>query len=260
MRNRLRTRVAASAAGGALALTALAVPGAQADAPQHRTQPPTTRVDGGYPPANRVIVGTTTPNTLTVNFWASDPVLVERLGARLFQGTSPTEAQRWWHPAKTKCTGSAFEQYCTATFVFDPRGPLANVHAGKWGVQVWAAGTDHVQKTAGHFMLKRAAKMAINATPEPAKRGRTITVNGSFTRANWDTNTYTGYARVPVVLSEREPDRAHYGRIATVATDAKGLLKARITAKDDRFFRYSYNSDFTTDIAISYGDYVDVRR
>ncbi|MGW5678389.1 calcium-binding protein [Streptomyces sp. NPDC003860] len=257
MRNRLRTRTATSAVGATLALTALVVPGAQAAASP--VPPPPTTVDG-YASNTRFVVGTTAPKTVTVTFWATDPFLVKRLGARLFQGSSPADAQRWWHPTKTACTGSATRKHCTATFVFDPRGRLANVHAGRWGVQVWAAGTDDVQRTTGYFVLKHASRLTVNATPEPAKRGRTITVHGRLTRANWDTGTYTGYAGVPVVLSEREPDRPHYARIGTATTDRKGFLKARITAKDDRLFRYSYNSDITTDLAISHGDYVDVRR
>ncbi|MEU9604962.1 hypothetical protein [Streptomyces sp. NPDC048057] len=116
MRNRLCTRAAAPAVGATLTLTALVAPGTQAAASP--VPPPPTTVDG-YASNSRFVVGTTAPKTVTATFWATDPLLVKRLGARLFQGTSPADAQRWWHPTKTTCTGSATRKHCTAAFAFN---------------------------------------------------------------------------------------------------------------------------------------------
>ncbi|WP_107069520.1 hypothetical protein [Streptomyces durhamensis] len=45
--------------------------------------------------------------------------------------------------------------------------------------------------------IKRYAELATTqATPEPVTKGKTLTVTGTLTRADWNTNTYTGFAAI----------------------------------------------------------------
>ncbi|MDH6221758.1 hypothetical protein [Streptomyces pseudovenezuelae] len=39
-----------------------------------------------------------------------------------------------------------------------------------------------------------------HASPDPVKKGKTLTVTGTLTRANWNTNTYAGYSGQKVKL------------------------------------------------------------
>ncbi|MFF7359131.1 hypothetical protein ACFZA1_42090 [Streptomyces filipinensis] len=49
--------------------------------------------------------------------------------------------------------------------------------------------------------IKRYAELATTqATPEPVTKGKTLTVTGTLTRADWNTNTYTGFAAQKVAL------------------------------------------------------------
>ena len=46
--------------------------------------------------------------------------------------------------------------------------------------------------------IQRYSKLSVNASPEPVAKGKTITVTGKLTRANWETHDYRGYTNQPV--------------------------------------------------------------
>jgi hypothetical protein len=56
--------------------------------------------------------------------------------------------------------------------------------------------------------LKRAAKVTVNAAPEPVAKGKKITVTGKLTRANWETKKYGGYGGRTVELQFRQTGAA----------------------------------------------------
>ncbi|MFE6955559.1 hypothetical protein [Streptomyces sp. NPDC057696] len=55
----------------------------------------------------------------------------------------------------------------------------------------------------GGVQVKRAARVSVNAAPEPVPKGKAITVNGSLTREDWVKHTYTGYGSQYVKLQFR---------------------------------------------------------
>ncbi|WP_241192456.1 calcium-binding protein, partial [Streptomyces sp. ADI96-02] len=173
----MRMRNSAAVVTGALALSVLAVPAAQADGFGDTAITKVT-VNGG----KNVVVGTSGAKKFTVTVAAKDDSGIA--GARIdLYGPSFGVLMS----NRTTCSGGT----CTASFTVDPKVDLAynNGAAGTWYVDAWVDGKDGDYiwtKKAKSFKLLRAAKLTTNASPEPVKKGKTITVTGKLTRANWD--------------------------------------------------------------------------
>ncbi|MGW5641132.1 hypothetical protein, partial [Streptomyces sp. NPDC003832] len=103
---------------------------------------------------------------------------------------------------------------CTTSFTVNahlrPGGDdpvdLANAQAGTWKVDALVDSHDGASVFAPgvtSFGLKRAARLTVDAAPEPVAKGATITVTGKLVRANWDTYRYAGYTGQAVKLQFR---------------------------------------------------------
>ncbi|WP_405820006.1 hypothetical protein OG241_31405 [Streptomyces sp. NBC_01390] len=108
-------------------------------------------------------------------------------------------------------------------------------------------------------LLQRASRLTANATPEPVKKGRTITVTGKLTRANWDARNYGGYSAQPVKLQFRKNGTSTYTTVKTIKTNTKGDLKTTVKATADGFFRYVFAGTTTTSPVNSAADFIDVK-
>ncbi|MFD3474345.1 DUF5707 domain-containing protein [Streptomyces sp. NPDC058695] len=297
---RIRATVAASL--GALALTAIAVPAAQAAdhsgvrgaasqattfAAQATSQTAKATafsaasasddqlgdtaisnvvVNGG----KDVVLGTTATKTITVTFTATDDSGIDTSTgyAVLYHGTDMDNSDAGAVPSQqvgdeTNCkTTGATTATCTMTVTIDPRANLANYAAGSWKTWAIAGGTDgdYSQKeNARTFSVKRYSKLTTNASPEPVTKGKTITVTGSLTRANWDTSKYMGYTKQPVKLQFKKKGAASYTTVKTVTSSSTGGLKTTVTAASDGYWRYSFAGTSTTPSVTSTSDFVDVR-
>jgi hypothetical protein len=134
--------------------------------------------------------------------------------------------------------------------------------AGGWKVLAGAQDTrDEWTEidVAGTANFKRYAQVTVNASPEPVKKGRTITVTGKLTRANWDSGTYTGYQSRPVQLQFRKKGSSVYTTLKTVTSGAGGTLKTTAKARTDGYFRFVFTGTPTTGPSTATGDFVDVR-
>jgi hypothetical protein len=107
--------------------------------------------------------------------------------------------------------------------------------------------------------LKRAAKATADASPEPVTKGRTITVTGKVTRANWSTKKYDAYSGRTVSLQFRAKGADTFKTVKKATTSSTGGLKATVTASVDGSYRWVYYGNSTTGAATSAADYVDVR-
>jgi len=139
---------------------------------------------------------------------------------------------------------------------------LANANAGTRSVDALADANDGDSVFApgvGSFGLKRAARLTVNAAPEPVARGARITVTGTLVRANWDTYRYAGYAGRTVQLQFRPKNSSTYTTVATVNTSNTGTLRTTVTAVKDGYWRWNFTGTPTTGPAKATGDYVDVR-
>jgi hypothetical protein len=99
-------------------------------------------------------------------------------------------------------------------------------------------------------------KLTVNAAPEPVKKGKTITVTGAPTRANWDAGKYSSYGNQSVKLQFKKKGATAY---STVKTSTAGVLRTAVTASVDGACRYSFAGTTTIPAVNATGDYVDVR-
>ncbi|MFD7389011.1 calcium-binding protein [Streptomyces sp. NPDC059852] len=139
---------------------------------------------------------------------------------------------------------------------------LTNAQAGTWSVDALAEtvdGTSVFAREAGSFSLKRAARLTVNASPEPVARGARLTVTGRLVRADWDTYRYTGYAGRAVRLQFRPKNSSTYTTVATATTNRTGDLRITVKAARDGYWRWNFAGTATTGAAKAAGDYVDVR-
>jgi uncharacterized membrane protein len=255
----MRTRATVAAVSGALALSAFAVPAAQAD----------TR-DGGYGDTtitkvvvdgdNKVSVGTSAAKTIKVSVTAKDDSGIE--SADEFTLSGPDNG--FFLTSQPTCTKvDSTTSTCTASVLVDPKVDyLTNASAGTWYVDAWinANDGDYIWKEkAGSFKFQRASKLTANASPEPVKKGKTLTVTGKLTRANWESLKYSGYSAQSVKLQFRKNGSSTYTTLKTIKTNTYGDLKTTVTASTDGYYRYSFAGTTTTPAVNATGDFVDVQ-
>ncbi|MFE7274216.1 DUF5707 domain-containing protein [Streptomyces sp. NPDC057623] len=253
-----------SALLGTLAIAALLTPGAQAAEVVGNADVGDFRITGGGGSGNDVVLGTTDSRTITVKLTASDDSGISSADFTLYHGSSRTNADAVLKPSEAApvCTAAGTTSVCTRHYTIAPRRDLTNSLAGIWKVSVEAHANDgDYVKADGHttFFMKRYAKLTANASPEPVAKGRTLTVTGKLTRANWDTHDYRGYTNQRAYLEFRRPGTDYYESLGYTTTNSTGVATAKVTATTDRYWRYDFRSTMTTRGVKATGDFVDVR-
>ncbi|MET7762183.1 DUF5707 domain-containing protein [Streptomyces sp. NPDC005393] len=283
----MRATMAAATVSGALALAAFAVPAAQADQGAARpdaasrfgiqsskagfratgaTAAPTiskVTINGG----KDIVVGTTSSKTVTVSVTASHPSGISDAFVDLWHGTDPdNDFDGYLVPNEDEATctaSSATTSTCELTITVDPQADLVNSLAGSWHVTAGALagdGSDYYWNDFyGTARVQRLSKLTVNASPEPVKKGRTITVTGALTRANWDTSAYAGYTNQSVKLQFRKAGSSTYSTVKTITSSSTGSLKTTVTASTDGYWRYAFAGTSTTPAVNATGDFVDVQ-
>ncbi|MGW7384643.1 hypothetical protein [Streptomyces sp. NPDC054794] len=283
----MRIRATVAAVTGALALSAFVAPAAQAaDAPSARSEFSATSADASAGAAatlnvtfsdmkvnkgKAVVVGTSAVVAVPVTYSVTHEASLDTSAANFASGpfiykgssvTSPSNMIISDDPG-TCTAASTTVLNCTATIHVRPAdGDLANADAGAWtagGLAITKGGDTKTQGGLGGLQVQRASKLTVNAAPEPVKKGKTLTVTGRLTRANWDTNKYSGYATQPVKLQFRKKGSSTYTTLKTVKTDSYGNLKTTTTATVDGYYRYSFAGTATTPSVNATADYVDVQ-
>ncbi|OEJ36344.1 hypothetical protein [Streptomyces agglomeratus] len=150
----------------------------------------------------------------------------------------------------------------TERMYIDPRYLDGNEDAGTWrtAARVFLAGdawdTDDENLP---LQVKRAARVTVSASPEPVTTGKTITVTGRVTRANWDTYTYQGYAGRTVSLQFKAAGASSYTTVKKATSSSTGALRTTVQATVPGTWRWTYYGNSTTGAKSSTGDYVAVR-
>ncbi|MET9515443.1 DUF5707 domain-containing protein [Streptomyces sp. NPDC002994] len=276
----MRIRATVAAVSGALALSAFAVPVAQAeDSPKAGSlsasgrQAPADEIVGDTTISNVVVnggkdivLGTTAAKTITVSLTATDPAGIEDAYIDLWHGASVDDPDGWLLPNEdvATCTASsATTSTCKLTITVDPQLDLyKNSLAGTWKVTAAAFGKDGDMMWKDAYKthrVQRASTLTVNASPEPVVKGKTITVTGKLARANWETSTYAGYSAQPVKLQFRKAGTTTYTTVKTVNTNSTGNLSTTVTAASDGYWRWSFAGTSTTPAVSAAGDYLDVR-
>ncbi|WP_330349129.1 hypothetical protein [Streptomyces sp. NBC_00582] len=310
----MRIRATVGAVTGALALSALAVPAAQAagaahgkadasDVVQavHQAASGRSTFTGTAPAADEpypldvtfsgvkvnngkpIVVGTTNKVTVPVTYSVTHPADLDLnaddvwMDVVIYRGAfgDPAGKELIGDNWPTCAAVSTTVASCKGTIDIYPRDELSNTDATGWkagGYIIDWNGQDPFsddiditkvgyaeQAGLATTKLQRYSKLTVNASPEPVKKGRTITVTGKLSRANWDTNKYAGYTGQPVKLQFRKKGSSTYTTLKTIKTSSTGTLKTTVKASADGYFRYSFAGTSTTPAVNAAGDFVDVK-
>ncbi|MGX1955315.1 calcium-binding protein [Streptomyces anulatus] len=292
----MRIRATVAAVSGALALSALAVPAVQADEkPEAGFSVPSGAdvfaAEPGAPAADaraaravetpvikkvvvnggkNVVVGTKSKQKFTIAITASSPSGIADAFAYLWHGHID-EVDGFLGPTQEfgncKVSADPTTSTCTVSVTVDPRSEdlYTSGLAGTWNVAAGAladtGGMDDFIWSDAHAKarVQRFSKLTVNASPEPVKKGKTLTVTGKLTRANWDTKTYKGYTNQPVKLQFKKKGAKSYTTVKTIKTSSTGTLKTTVKASADGYWRYSFAGTSTTPAVSAAGDFVDVK-
>lgn len=284
---RYRATAAVAVVSGTFALTAAVLPAAQAAGPVHPGAL-SGRMAPAFNPVNTmnvafskvsvdkgaagVAVGTTNivhvPYTYTLTATGVDPTNKKDFDTSLdlYRGTAAQPVNDLSGAYATCTTTSSVSgvvtEACSGTVDIHPQD-LAIPDAGtSWHAIAYAFDvTNSGWAQQGGFAapaLQRYSRLTVNASPEPVAKGKTITIVGALTRANWDTHHYAGYTVQPVKLQFRPKTSSTYTTLKTVTTDSHGDLKTTSKATVDGYWRYSFAGTSTTPAVTPYGDYVEV--
>lgn len=140
-------------------------------------------------------------------------------------------------------------------------GSFRNADAGRWEPRYYVnygKNKDLPAEDGAPVKVVRAAKVTANAAPEPVRKGKTVTVRGKLTRANWNTLRYNGYGSRPVKLQFRAKGGSWH-TVKTVTSSATGAVRGSTKATRDGCFRFVFRGNGTSSKATSGADCVDVR-
>ncbi|MBO1333604.1 calcium-binding protein [Streptomyces sp. VRA16 Mangrove soil] len=256
----MRIRTAATAACGTLTLLALLAPAAQAD-----THKGDTTITSFSFSRSTVNVGVSAAQSLTVSATAKDDSGIKGIyGDKLI-----TPDGHVVFPDDASCSRpTSTTMKCSWTYSLDANATddyadLKNSYAGTWHFDGEVAANDqdfYTIDTSKTVKVKRYAKLtATQASPEPVVKGRGLTVTGTLTRANWNTNVYAGYTSQKVALQFKKSGSSTYSTVKTVTTDGSGKLKTTVTANYAGTWRWKFAGTGTTSAVTATGDSVALK-
>ncbi|MFF5334116.1 hypothetical protein [Streptomyces sp. NPDC013181] len=144
----------------------------------------------------------------------------------------------------------------------DPRYAIeGNGDAGTWksAAQLSLPGGDSVFTDLNRSVqVQRATRVTVNAAPEPVVKGKTITVTGKVSRANWEKHTYQGYGGRTVSLQFKADGASSYTTVKKVTSGSTGALRTTVKATASGTWRWKYYGNSTSGAKASTGDHVIV--
>ncbi|MFF4588604.1 hypothetical protein [Streptomyces sp. NPDC001388] len=277
----MRRLAIGTALSGALALGVLTAPAASADSPDLTFTG--VKVNNG----KAIVVGTTAKVKVPVTYTLARPAdlaidyKTNFAGVMLYRGSLAEQDNSIEPDTAPACTTTATSdtrviESCTETLVIDPWDHLYEAaDAGTWkAAGFYGHGATDLDDSDGHISfelgydiwanpatakIKRAARLTVNATPEPVVKGRTLTVKGRLTRANWETGTYSGYTNQKVTLQFRAKGATAYTTVKTITSGTGGALSTTVKAGKDGYYRFTFAGTSTTAARTAAGDFVDVK-
>lgn len=244
-------------AGGAAAVftAVVAVP---AEAAEGGASFSRVQVNGGKPiviGASKEVVYPASFRVVTTRAWKWAPlVYLYRNGA---------DDMLWHNIGTNDCPNRVGSCDIRETLHFDPSvWEMRNSEAGVWKVagQVYFKdGSKDVDATGLTVHVKRDSHLTVNAAPEPIAKGKTLTVTGKVTRANWETRKYGVYGGRQVNLQFKPAGASAYTMVKEVQANGSGALRTTVKASKTGTWRWAYVGDTTTGASVSLGDYVVVK-
>lgn len=217
------------------------------------------QVNGGKP----IVIGTTKEVAVPASFRMTTTKKWKQPGMVFLY--RPGGDDRLWHAIETNDCPNKGPGVCdiNETMFFDPSvWDMLNSEAGAWKVAAevyWPGGGGDTDDKGMTVYVQRNSRLTVNASPEPVAKGRTITVTGKVTRANWETRKYASYGGRHVSLQFKPAGAASYTTVKKVYADGSGKLKTTVKASKTGTWRWAYYGNTTTGASTSSGDNVVVK-
>ncbi|MFJ8278170.1 hypothetical protein ACIRA2_12885 [Streptomyces griseoviridis] len=244
-------------AGGAAAVFT-AVAAAPAGAAEGGVSFSRVQVNGGKP----IVIGVSNEVAAPASFRITTTHRWKWPAVFLYRGGTD---DRLWHAIETSDCLKASSGVCdiNETMYFDPSvWDMRNSEAGAWKVAAevhFEGGGGDVDDKGLTVQVKRNSRLTVNASPEPVSKGRTITVTGKVTRANWETRKYASYPGRQVSLQFKAAGTASYTTVKKVYANNSGALRTTVKAAKTGTWRWAYYGNTTTGPSTSTGDNVVVK-
>ncbi|MFF8727295.1 hypothetical protein ACF073_12500 [Streptomyces sp. NPDC015171] len=275
----MRKLAIGTALSGALALAGLAAPAASAAGTPDLKFSGVT-VNNGKP----VVVGATKAVSVPVSYTLTRPknLVIDQektlQAVMLYRGTLRSLDNDLGPDTPPTCkttatTDTTVTESCTEKIAAAPDQSLYEAaDAGTWkaaGVFAHSDGSvsdDYLHSENDVTMwgnlasvkVQRAAQLTADAAPEPVKKGRTLTVRGKLTRADWATGRNTGYKGQKAVL-QFKADGGAYTNVKTLTSGTGGALSTTVKAAKSGTYRFVFAGTATTAAKTSAGDHVTVK-
>ncbi|MFD7747384.1 hypothetical protein ACFV2V_15605 [Streptomyces sp. NPDC059698] len=246
----------AAVAGGAAAVFT-AVAAAPAGAVEGGASFSRVQVNGGKP----IVIGTTKEVVVPASF----RMTTERQGKWPAVFLYRSGGDRLWHAIETEECIEAGPGVCDINerMSFEPSVyDMRNSEAGAWKVAAevyFKGGGGDVDDKGQTVYVQRNSRLTVNASPEPVTRGRTVTVTGKVTRADWETRKYASYGGRHVSLQFKPAGATSYTTVKKVYANGSGALKTTVKASRTGTWRWAYYGNTTTGPSTSPGDDVVVK-
>ncbi|WP_329273530.1 hypothetical protein [Streptomyces sp. NBC_01451] len=266
---RIRATVAtatAAALSAALAVAALAAPAAGADQDDSATT--FSNIDVNHDWQDYTVgVDAATKRLIPISATVSDPAGVKSVSIELTHGEDPETADGFMN-APARCHKiNEITSYCEALLTANPKVNLrSNALAGLWYLNFVATdGDGNVTRADGidnvfFASVKRTTYMTqTDATPEPVKKGKNLTVKAQMTVASWETNKNVPLVGHQLLLQYRKGTSGPFKTLKKVKTDRNGWATATVQATADGAYRYTFEGTKLTMPAAGWTDYVDVK-
>jgi|tagenome__1003787_1003787.scaffolds.fasta_scaffold20931601_2 hypothetical protein len=145
-----------------------------------------------------------------------------------------------------------------------PPKTFTNADAGKHPNGALVAVAAGAQLNTTFSLLRRATwGTTLNASPEPVRKGKKITIKATLKRVSWTQKTakkmpYVAYPKQSLVLQFRASGTSTYKDVKTVKTGTGGKVSTTVTAARTGTWRFRFAGTSTTGSATSSGDSVSV--
>ncbi|OIJ64566.1 hypothetical protein [Streptomyces mangrovisoli] len=255
----MHIRSAAATTAGTLAVLSLSAPAAQADT--HKGDTVFTSVTFSK---STVSIGVSKAQRFTATAIAKDNSGIQRIAP----GKLWSPDRRITFAKSDNCTRpTSTTMKCTFTYSVDADAAdyanLTNADAGTWHFDAEAVSNDQDFYSLGTdrtVKVKRIAQLtATQASPEPVTKGHSLTVTGTLTRADWNTNAYVGFGAQHVALQFKKSGSSSYSTVKTVTTSSTGKLKTTVTANSAGTWRWNFAGTSTTTAVTATGDSVALK-
>ncbi|MFJ2182205.1 HtaA domain-containing protein [Streptomyces anulatus] len=153
-----------------------------------------------------------------------------------------------WSRATTVTTNSKGVASASVTAVKD--GTWRARYAGTADRAAAVSSSDNVD------VKLRTAVSGFNASPEPVRKGRTITVKGTLRSLD---GTWKNASGQSVIILFKADGSSKWSKLATVRTNGKGVFSKGFTAKKDGTWKAQFKATSSRLGTIGSGDRVDVR-